>query len=156
MIKLNYAFIDSPHEDYQALVSKNMTYATPGSAAIDLYAYQIWFDEDKHTVTAYTGLAFEIPKNYFMAVYPRSGLAVKHGVSLVNSVAVIDSDYRGELILHFNVPKGKHPIKDGVFQKGKAVAQFIISPCPRVKLQELAALPKTKRGDGGFGSTDSK
>ncbi len=94
-----------------------------------------------------TGLAFSIPPGYEMQVRPRSGLALKHGIGLVNSPGTIDSDYRGEIgIILIN--HGEAPF---VVKMGDRIAQMVLSKVYRAKLQIAAELGTTQRGKGGFG-----
>lgn len=128
-------------------------YQTPDAAGFDLVA-AVAADT---TVTILpgarvlipTGLIFEIPKTMEAQVRPRSGLAIKHGVTVLNSPGTIDADYRGEVgVILIN--HGKEPF---VVARGERIAQMVIAPVARVKLREVKKLSKTKRGDGGFGST---
>jgi dUTP pyrophosphatase len=99
-----------------------------------------------------TGLELEIPDGYEGQVRPRSGLALKYGLSIVNAPGTIDADYRGEVgVILINL--GRRPI---VIKPGDRVAQLVISPVASVKLVERTALKKTKRGRGGFGHTGTK
>jgi dUTP pyrophosphatase len=96
-----------------------------------------------------TGLIFEIPRKMEAQVRPRSGLAVKHGVTVLNSPGTIDADYRGEVaVILINL--GTEAF---VVTRGERVAQMIVAPVARVKLREAKKLSETKRGAGGFGST---
>jgi dUTP pyrophosphatase len=96
-----------------------------------------------------TGLAFEIPSGYEMQTRPRSGLALKHGITLLNSPGTIDSDYRGELaIILVNLGD-----KDFTVHHGDRIAQLVFAPVVRASLTETTLLSETDRGAGGFGST---
>ena len=96
-----------------------------------------------------TGLYLAIPPGYEAQVRPRSGLALKHGITIVNSPGTIDSDYRGELcIIVGNI--GKQPF---TIQRGTRIAQLVIQPVVRAELKLVDRLPETKRADGGFGHT---
>lgn len=96
-----------------------------------------------------TGLAMEIPPGYEGQVRPRSGLALKQGIALVNSPGTIDADYRGEVgVIVIN--HGDRPV---CFAPGDRIAQLIIAPVSRVEFAEVAQLGETERGDGGFGHT---
>jgi len=96
-----------------------------------------------------TGLALEIPVGYEGQVRPRSGLALKHGISIVNAPGTIDADYRGEVgVILINLGT-----KDFTVNPGDRVAQLIISPVVRAQIIEAKTLKKTKRGAGGFGHT---
>lgn len=96
-----------------------------------------------------TGLIFEIPHGYEAQVRPRSGLAVKHGVTVLNSPGTIDADYRGEVKVAL-INLGTEPF---VIEYGMRIAQIIIQPVVRVDFELIAEVSKTDRGAGGFGST---
>jgi dUTP pyrophosphatase len=98
-----------------------------------------------------TGLALAIPAGYEAQVRPRSGLAVKHGLTLPNSPATIDSDYRGELMVPM-INLGRDPV---VVSRGMRIAQLVFQRVEVVELQEVSELPLSDRGAGGFGSTGS-
>jgi dUTP pyrophosphatase len=96
-----------------------------------------------------TGLIFELPAGSEAQVRPRSGLAAKFGITVLNSPGTIDADYRGEVsVILINL--GKEPF---VIQRGERIAQMIVAPVTRVRLRETVKLSETKRGAGGFGST---
>ncbi len=96
-----------------------------------------------------TGLAMAIPAGYEIQVRPRSGLAINHGISLVNSPGTIDADYRGEIkIILIN-----HGLDDFIIRPGERIAQLIVAPVCQAELCEVAELSDTLRGDGGFGHT---
>jgi dUTP pyrophosphatase len=96
-----------------------------------------------------TGLALAIPPGYEAQVRPRSGLAWKHGLTLPNSPATIDSDYRGELLIAL-INLGTDPVS---VARGTRIAQLVFQRVEAVELAEVAALPPSERGPGGFGST---
>ena len=127
------------------------TYKTSGSSGMDLEAYiksKIIIKSGKTAIIP-TGIAVAIPKNYEIQIRPRSGLAAKKGISVLNSPGTIDSDYRGEIkIILINLSK-----KPFVVKSGDRIAQMILSPIARGKLKEVKNLPKTLRGKKGFGST---
>jgi dUTP pyrophosphatase len=95
------------------------------------------------------GFAIAIPRGYEAQVRPRSGLASKHGITMINSPGTIDSDYRGEV----QVPLVNHGKSAFTVQRGMRIAQMLILPVPAVKLVEVAELDSTARGKGGFGHT---
>lgn len=96
-----------------------------------------------------TGLVMEIPAGYEGQVRPRSGLAAKHGVTVLNSPGTIDADYRGEVkVILINL--GAEPF---VVRRGERIAQFVAAPVTRARLVAVAAVGATERGAGGFGST---
>lgn len=126
--------------------------ATPGSAGMDLYAC---IDEPitlgwGETVMIPTGIAIELPSPELVAfIFGRSGLAVKHGIGLVNSVGVIDSDYRGELCVSL-INQIREPY---TISPDERVAQLVVMPVVPVEPVEVTELNDTSRGIGGFGST---
>ncbi|HEY5673245.1 MAG TPA: dUTP diphosphatase [Malonomonas sp.] len=96
-----------------------------------------------------TGLAMAIPAGYEIQVRPRSGLAINHGISLVNSPGTIDADYRGEIkIILIN-----HGADNFIIEPGERIAQLIVSPVCQAELSEVSELSETLRGVGGFGHT---
>ena len=127
------------------------TYKTFGSSGMDLVAYiknKITINPGK-TAMISTGIAVAIPKNYEIQIRPRSGLAAKKGISVLNTPGTIDSDYRGEIkIILINLGK-----KSFVIKSGDRVAQMILCPVMKAELKEVNILPKTVRGKEGFGST---
>ena len=96
-----------------------------------------------------TGFAVAIPAGYEIQIRPRSGLAVKHGVTLPNTPATIDSDYRGELKVGL-INLGEEPFE---VTRGMRIAQLVVARVEAVQFEAVEALPPTTRGDGGFGST---
>ena len=127
-------------------------YATPGSAAMDLCAC---VDEPveiapRALVSIPTGIAIALPSPAYVAlVFARSGLGIKHGISLSNGVGVIDSDYRGEIRVGLtNLSDTPYTISPG-----DRIAQLAVMPVVRPELTVCAELPQTQRGQGGFGST---
>lgn len=116
-------------------------YATDGSACFDMYATETCSDNELFK----TGLAFEIPRDHVMLVFSRSGHGFKEGATLVNSVGVIDSDYRGEVAVKMN-----RPIKANA---GDRIAQAMVIPVEQVSFECVDELSPTERGQGGFGST---
>jgi len=125
------------------------TSGSPYSAGYDIYSLEDLEVEAGKTALAKTGLALEIPEGYFGAVYARSGLASKKGLRPANCVGVIDSDYRGELIvaLHNDSEKTQKVVQ------GDRIAQLVITPYLSVEFKETEELSETKRQIGGFGST---
>ncbi len=131
------------------------TYGSAGAAGADLYALP---EGDPiviapgETAFIHTGLAMAIPEGYVGLNFARSGLASKRGLAPANKVGVIDSDYRGELMValhnHGTVPQTIEP--------GERVAQFLIMPVITARFMEVDTLDETERGAGGFGSTGTK
>ena len=96
-----------------------------------------------------TGIAIQLPQGYEAQVRPRSGLAVKYGIGMVNSIGTIDSDYRGEI----KVPLINHGSEPFVIQPGDRIAQLIVARYERVEWEQVLELDDTERGEGGFGHT---
>lgn len=129
------------------------SYATPGSAGLDLRAAvgggDVLVLPPGGRALVPTGLAVALPEGYELQVRPRSGLAVKHGVTVLNSPGTVDSDYRGEI----QVPLINHGDVAFEIRRGDRIAQAVIAAVAHVVLTEVEELPTTVRGDGGFGST---
>lgn len=125
------------------------SYATPGSAGIDLRASEsIRINPGEYTAVG-TGLYLEIPPGLEGQVRPRSGLALKHGVTLLNTPGTIDSDYRGEIrVILIN-----HGRETFAVEPGDRIAQMVFARVDRVRLSESDDLSETDRSFGGFGST---
>ena len=133
------------------------TYAKTGDAGMDLYAVE--YEMDDHGNFVYnTGLSFEIPEGYVGLIFPRSSIS-KTTHSLRNAVGVIDSGYRGPVVLKFrgsNLPTYKANTwgsSKGTYNAGDRIGQIIILPYPEVRFVEADELTETERGSGGFGST---
>ena len=126
-------------------------YATEGSSGMDIRAavdYEIVLEAGKVDMIP-TNLIVEIPEGFEIQVRPRSGLAAKHGIGLLNSPGTIDSDYRGEVkIILFNFSKEDFEIK-----RGDRIAQLILSKFYRAELNQTENLSSSSRGEGGFGHT---
>ena len=127
-------------------------YKTDGSSGMDLIAnveqtVKILPGEKK---IISTGIMVAIPEQYEIQIRPRSGLAAKNGISVLNTPGTIDSDYRGEIkVILINLGKDTFEIN-----KNDRIAQMIVCPIIKVELKEVESLPKTIRGEGGFGSTN--
>ena len=124
-------------------------YATSGAAGMDVVSAEdvTIAPGARHPVA--TGLSMAIPQGYEIQVRPRSGLALKHGITVPNTPGTIDSDYRGELkVLLINHGTADFPIK-----RGERVAQLVLAPVVQASWQEVDELDATARGEGGFGST---
>lgn len=129
-------------------------YATAGSAGLDLRAAireDLILDPGKRALVP-TGIAIELPDGYEGQIRPRSGLAAKFGVTVLNSPGTIDADYRGEILVLL-INHGELPC---VLQRGQAVAQLVVQPFAQVDLIPAERLADTDRGTGGFGSTDRR
>ncbi|MBG1233841.1 dUTP diphosphatase [Aestuariivirga litoralis] len=124
-------------------------YATPGSAGLDLRAAEGAVLQPGAHLLIPTGVAIALPAGFEGQVRPRSGLAVKHGVTVLNAPGTIDSDYRGEI----KVPLINHSHQNFVIARGDRIAQLVIAPVVQVTLTQVAALDETTRGTGGFGSS---
>jgi len=126
-------------------------YATPGAAAMDLLAAVAApvVVPPGGRVLIPTGLRVALPAGHEWQIRPRSGLALKHGVTLVNAPGTIDEDYRGEVgVILLNTGA-----EDFVVERGMRVAQAVLAPVVRAVFEEVVVLPETSRGTGGFGST---
>ena len=126
-------------------------HASAGSAGVDLRAAiegeQVVPPGERAQVP--TGLILELPKGWEGQVRPRSGLALRHGVSLLNTPGTIDSDYRGEVkVILINLGQEEFRLK-----RGDRIAQLIVAPVSQVVMVEIDSLASTRRGEGGFGST---
>ncbi|MDZ4063645.1 MAG: dUTP diphosphatase [Coriobacteriia bacterium] len=125
-------------------------YAHRGDAGLDLYAASDITLEPCQRALVPTGIAVAIPEGFAGFVQPRSGLAVRHGLSLVNTPGLIDSHYRGEIkAIAINLD----PTTPITIRRGDKIAQLVIQPIACVDLVEVADLDETARGEGGFGST---
>jgi len=129
-------------------------YETSGSSGMDLAANidaNINIDPGKTAIIP-TGLALSIPKGFEVQIRPRSGLAAKQKISVLNTPGTIDADYRGEIkVILINL--GHEPFK---VEKGLRIAQMVVCPIVQAQLKEVDDLSKTERGKGGFGSTGTK
>ncbi|MEF2554134.1 dUTP diphosphatase [Aurantimonas sp. A2-1-M11] len=126
-------------------------YASDGAAGADLRAAlagELVLAPGERALVP-TGLAFEIPEGFEVQIRPRSGLAVKHGVTVLNTPGTIDSDYRGEVQVVL-VNLGAEPF---AIARGDRIAQMVVAPVAQARFTERAALSDSTRGAGGFGST---
>ncbi len=127
------------------------SYMTPGSSGVDLYAAH---QEDicikpgeRHLIP--TSLAIALPTGWEAQIRPRSGLALKHGITVLNTPGTIDADYRGEIkVLVINLGD-----KEYILKRGERIAQMVFAPVQQAQLVEVENLDETGRGDGGFGHT---
>ena len=126
-------------------------YKTNGASGMDLIAF---LDKPikikpKESFLVPTGLSVAFPKDYEIQIRPRSGLAAKNKISVLNTPGTIDSDYRGEIkVILYN-----HGENEFMINNGDRIAQMILSPVIKIEFEETGNLPETIRGDGGFGST---
>lgn len=129
-------------------------YATEHSAGLDLLAAvkENVVVKPGERMLIPTGISIALPDGYEAQVRPRSGLALKHGISLVNSPGTIDADYRGEIgVILIN-----HGATDFTIERGMRIAQMVIAPYSRAQFSEVLELPSSDRGAGGFGSTGTR
>jgi dUTP pyrophosphatase len=125
-------------------------YATAGSAGLDLRnagPAVLLGPGDRHLVP--TGLAIALPEGFEAQVRPRSGLAIRRGIGIINAPGTIDSDYRGELL----VPVINHDAGPQELEHGERIAQLVVAAVVRIEWDPRGSLPGTERGAGGFGST---
>lgn len=149
MKPLAVSFVQLPH----ATDLPTPDYATADAAGMDLAAAvpehaPVTIEPGART-TIPTGIVLAIPQGFEGQVRPRSGLALKHGVSVLNAPGTIDADYRGEVQVIL-VNHGREPF---TVTRGMRIAQLVFAPVTRVAMQRVASLDATARGDGGFGST---
>ena len=123
--------------------------ATPGSAGYDLASAETATLQPMERKLIRTGLQIALPPGYECQLRPRSGLALRDGITLPNTPATIDSDYRGELMVAL-VNLGDRPFE---VTRGMRIAQMVVAPVVRVRFQPVEGLPVSERGGGGFGST---
>ena len=138
-------------------LSKNINlpkYETKDSSGMDLAANidsPIKIEPGETSIIS-TGLSISIPKDFEIQIRPRSGLAAKYQISVLNTPGTIDADYRGEIkVILKNLGK-----KTFIVEKGSRIAQMVLCPIVRANIKEVETLEKTKRGFGGFGSTGNK
>jgi dUTP pyrophosphatase len=145
-----------PHPDPDVLIKRldpdvpMPSYAHPGDAGADLTIAEDIELGPGERVLVRTGLAIALPDGYAAFVHPRSGLAAKHGVTLVNAPGTVDAGYRGEIRVTLLNTDRDRPIS---FSRGDRIAQLVIQRVERAVFREVAVLPGSIRGDGGFGST---
>ena len=124
-------------------------YQSELAAGFDLHSVEEYVLKPNERKLIKTGLAFEIEEGYEVQIRPRSGLAFKHGITVLNTPGTIDADYRGEImVLLINLGENDFEIK-----KGERIAQAVIAPVIQAEFVEVDELSITKRGKGGFGST---
>ena len=129
-------------------------YETPGSSGMDISAHienKIIINPGEKALVA-TGFSIAIPKGYEIQIRPRSGLAAKKNITVLNTPGTIDADYRGEIkVILINLGKEKF-----VIENGERIAQIVVCPVVQANLEEVKELSDTERGSGGFGSTGTK
>ena len=153
--------IDKPDYDgYDALIEVRKvddTAILPSRGSVDAAGYDLYahlgIDElaiaPHSTIPVGTGIQVSIPRGYFGGVFARSGIAARKGLRPANAVGVIDSDYRGEIIVALHNDTNEYQ----TIENGERIAQLVIMPFLQVEFTEVDELNKTDRGDGGFGST---
>ncbi len=127
------------------------SYKTSGASGMDLMAFvkSSVTIKPKTSFLVPTGLSIAFSEDYEVQIRPRSGLAAKNNISILNTPGTIDSDYRGEIkVIVYN-----HGDNDFIINNGDRIAQMILSPVVKMELEETSDLPETIRGEGGFGST---
>jgi dUTP pyrophosphatase len=125
------------------------SYQTDGAAGFDLHSSGTYLIGPRERQLVGTGLAFEIPKGYEMQIRPRSGIALKNGIGVVNAPGTVDSDYRGEVgVILIN-----HGNSNFVINAGDRIAQGVICAVPQANFVVTDKLSETARGEGGFGHT---
>ena len=128
------------------------SYQTDGSAGMDLRSIEVAELKPGERKLVRTGIRIEIPEGYEGQVRPRSGLALRHGISMVNTPGTIDSDYRGEIaVILINL--GQDVVE---LEKGERIAHLVICPVSRAEIEVASSLESTQRGEGGFGSTGTQ
>ena len=126
-------------------------YKTPSASGMDLMAFlkKPITLKSKSSCLVSTGISIAFPEDYEIQVRPRSGLALKKNITVLNTPGTIDSDYRGEVkVIMYN-----HGGEDFIINNGDRIAQIVLAPVMKIELVETKSLPKTLRGKGGFGST---
>ncbi len=127
-------------------------YATEGAAGMDLRAFETVELAPGERRQVRTGVRVQIPAGFEGQVRPRSGLALRHGISMVNAPGTIDSDYRGELkVILINL--GSERV---LLEQGERIAQLVVCPVARAKVEVVSALEDSERGEAGFGSTGTR
>ena len=125
-------------------------FAHPGDAGVDLFAAEDVDLGPGERALVPTGVAIALPAGYAAFVHPRSGLAARHGVTIVNAPGTVDAGYRGEIKVTLLNTDRSQPVS---FRRGDRIAQLVIQRVERVQFHEAVSLPGSARGDGGFGST---
>jgi dUTP pyrophosphatase len=125
-------------------------YAHPGDAGADLCAAEDVVLPPGGRATVGTGLAVAVPEGFAAFVHPRSGLAARHGITVVNAPGTVDAGYRGEVRV---VLLNTDPDEPFTVRRGDRIAQLVVQPVTRVRFVDVAELPPSPRGEGGFGST---
>lgn len=130
--------------------ASELCYAHDGDAGLDLVSVEDLVIEPGQRAMVHCGIAIAIPDGHCGLVIPRSGLAAKHGVTVLNSPGLIDSGYRGEICVVLLNTDGQHPF---TIERGMRIAQLMILEIPEVAVKEVSQLDITSRNAGGFGSS---
>jgi dUTP pyrophosphatase len=125
-------------------------YAHPGDAGADLHAAESVVLEPGERATVGTGVAIALPDGYVAVVVPRSGLAFRHGITIVNAPGTVDAGYRGEIKVSLLNTDAREAYR---IEQGDRIAQLVVMPVSRARFVEVERLPGSLRGEGGFGST---
>ncbi len=128
------------------------TYGSKCAAGADLYSCEAVTVRAGETALVHTGIAMAIPEGYVGLIYARSGLATKRGLAPANKVGVIDSDYRGEIMVALH----NHGAAEQTVELGERIAQIVFTPYSAASFDVVDELDETERQDGGFGSTGRK
>jgi len=124
-------------------------YAHEGDAGVDLYSAEDYVLKPGERILVSTGIKIAVPKGYEAQVRPKSGLALKHGISVANTPGTVDAGYRGEVgVIAINLGNEAYNI-----EKGKKIAQMVINKIEEAEFEEVDELDETSRNEGGFGST---
>ena len=139
-------------EVIEVLISSGQTpeYSHPGDAGADLYAAEAVELGPGQRATVGTGVSIALPDGFVAFVVPRSGLAAKHGITIVNSPGTVDAGYRGEIRITLLNTDAGHPF---AIEVGDRIAQLIVMPVSRARFIPVETLPGSHRGEAGFGST---
>jgi len=124
-------------------------YSKDGDACVDLHTVGYTINEFKNQITYSTGISIEMPTGYVGLVFPRSSIG-RTRLFLSNSVGVIDSGYRGEIVANFNMTNSQDTT---IYETGERICQLMILPYPKIEFTEVDELSSSERGEGGFGST---
>ncbi|GHV31828.1 deoxyuridine 5'-triphosphate nucleotidohydrolase [Clostridia bacterium] len=128
------------------------SYAHAGDAGLDIRAVEAYIIAPGERASVRTGLSIELPPGTEAQIRPRSGLAINHGITLLNAPGTVDEGYRGEInVILINL--GDKPFE---VERGMRIAQMVVAPVTRVKVEEVTDLTESERGTGGFGSTGVK
>jgi dUTP pyrophosphatase len=126
------------------------SYAHPGDAGADLVTAEDFILAPGERALVRTGIAIALPAGYAAFVHPRSGLAARHGVTVVNAPGTVDAGYRGEIMVNLLNTDARSPVS---FRRGDRIAQLVVQRVEYVSFREVDALPGSARGEGGHGST---